>query len=336
MKVGFDISQIAHYGGVATYTRELASQLVKLKGLDLRFFYSSMRKPYRGDLPNVKEVKIPPILLEILFNRVRILPIEKFIGQVDIFHSSDWMQPPTKGKKMTTYHDVIPLKYPEWSEKKIVEVHRRRLKIVEQEIDKVIAVSEATKQDLVAVSRIPAEKIVVIYEAAGEQFKPPTDEAVEKFKQKHDLPEKFVLAIGGRGNRRNLERVKEAVGDYPLIVTRQNLADISDIEIPLLYASAQALVYPSLYEGFGLPILEAMACGVPVITSHVGAMKEVAGGAALLVDPLAVEQISKAVRVVLDDVGLRQEKIKLGLKRSKDFSWQKTASQTLAVYKSLL
>src|SRR5687767_5904127 len=113
--VGMDISQLAHMGGVATYTRNLADEISKFKTINTVFFYSSLRKRYKGKLKNVKGYKLPPSLFEMLFNKWRNVPIEKFLGPIDIFHSSDWVQPPTKAKKVTTYHDVVPLKYPEWS-----------------------------------------------------------------------------------------------------------------------------------------------------------------------------------------------------------------------------
>src|SRR3989344_6512108 len=114
IKVGLDISQLAHKGGVGIYTQNLAEQLSKLPDLEMVYFYSSLRKPYRGRLKNVKKYRLPPTLFEMLFNRWRNVSIEKFIRPIDIFHSSDWTQPPSKTKKVTTYHDIVPLKYPEW------------------------------------------------------------------------------------------------------------------------------------------------------------------------------------------------------------------------------
>ncbi len=129
IKVGFDISQIAHQGGVATYTQNLAEELSQLPDFEMIYFYFSLRKPYSGVLKNVKTYPLPPVLAEPMFNKLRV-PIEKFVGFVDIFHSSDWIQPKTSGKKVTTYHDVVPLKYPQWSHPKIVAVHKRRLELV--------------------------------------------------------------------------------------------------------------------------------------------------------------------------------------------------------------
>lgn len=333
--VGMDISQIAHSGGVATYTKNLAEQLSKIKDLEMAFFYSSFRKPYHGHLKNVKKYRLPPTLFEMLFNRWRNVSIEKFLGPLDIFHSSDWAQPKTLAKKVTTYHDVVPLKYPQWSHPKIVAVHRRRLRLVEKEIDMVIAVSESTKKDLMEISSIPEEKIRVIYEAPTANFKPQSLKKIQSFKKKYNLPESFLLAIGGVGERRNLNRIKEAAKDYNLVITGETLPWLEFAELELLYASAKALIYCSLYEGFGLPILDAFLSGLPVITSNISSMPEIGGDAALYVDPLRMEDMRKKLKEVLEDKDLRKELIKKGFEQVKKFSWQKTALETFNVYKKI-
>ena len=331
-----DISQIAHRGGVATYTQNLARELSKIPSLNLVYFYSSLRKPYKGKFKKVKSYRLPPTLFEMLFNRWRNVSIDRFLGPLDIFHSSDWMQPPTKAKKVTTYHDLVPIKFPQWSYPKIVSVHKRRLYLVEKEIDHVIAVSESTKRDLIEVSHIPKEKITVIYEAPTSDFKPQSKVAVEKFRQKYNLPEEFILAIGGIGERRNLTRIKEACKDYNLVIAGQTIPWLNLIELELLYCSAKVLLYASLYEGFGLPILDAFACGLPVITSNVSSMPEVGGDAAMYVDPYNVEDIRKKLTEVIDEKELRENMVKKGFQQVKKFSWEKAARQTAQVYQRLI
>ncbi len=335
IRVGMDISQTAHQGGVTTYTRNLSSQLEKLPDLEMVYFYSSLRKPIERKQKNLKAYRLPPTFFEMLFNRWRNVRIEKFIGPVDIFHSSDWTQPPSKAKKVTTYHDVVPLKYPQWSHPKIIEVHKRRLKLVEKEIDFVIAVSETTKRDLLEVSSIPEEKIVVIYEGPTGDFEPQPKDKIVNFKKKYNLPEKFVLAIGGIGERRNLNRVKEACSDYNLVIAGVSLPWLGIDELELLYGSAQVLLYPSLYEGFGLPILDSFACGVPVITSNISATAEVGGDAALCVDPTSVFDIKEKLNMVMNDKKLREKMTEKGFERVKQFNWKKAAEETYAVYKKL-
>lgn len=336
MKIGFDISQTAHRGGVGIYTQNVADQLSKISDLEMVYFYSSLRKPYRGGLKNVKKYRLPPTLFEMLFNRWRNVPIEKFIGPVDIFHSSDWTQPKSKAKKVTTYHDLVPLKFPNWSHPKIVAVHKRKLKLVEQEIDAVIAVSESVKRDLLEVSKIPEDKITVIYEAPTANFRPRAKDEISAFREKYNLPERFVLAIGGIGDRRNFKRIKEACSNYNLVIAGVSLPWLGINELELLYGAAQVLLYPSLYEGFGLPILDSFACGVPVITSNVSAMAEVGGDAAVYVDPKSVEDIKKKLDMVTNDKKLRQDLVKKGFERVKQFSWEKAAKETAGVYRRLV
>ncbi len=331
-----DISQIAHGGGVATYTRNLSEKLSKFKDLEMVYFYSSLRKAYHGPLKNVKKYRLPPTLFEMLFNRWRNVGIEKFLGPLDVFHSSDWTQPPTKAKKITTYHDVIPLKYPQWSHPKIVSVHRRRLAIVEKEVDLIIAVSESTKKDLIEVSNIPEGKITVIYEGPTGDFKPQPKEKLDKFRKKYKLPKNYVLAIGGIGERRNLKRIKEASKDYHLVIAGQTIPWLEIDELELLFSSATVLLYASLYEGFGLPILDCFACGVPVITSNISSIPEVGGDAAIYVDPLNAEDIKRKLKLIMENKEIREDLIKKGFEQVKKFSWEKCARETAEVYREVI
>lgn len=336
LRVGFDISQLAHPGGVATYTQNLTAELSKLKDLEMVYFYSSLRKPYKGKLKDVKKFHFPPTFLERIFNSFRIFPIEKFIGEIAIYHSSDWLQPPTKAKKVTTYHDVIPLLFPKWSHPKIVEVHKKRLQIVEREIDMVIAVSENTKQDLLKVSSIPAEKIVVIYEGPSCKFDGVTKEEIEAFRMKYNLPEKFVLAMGGIGERKNLNKIKAAAKDFDLVISGETIPWIPQEELPFLYKAASVLLYPSLYEGFGLPVLDAMLAGTPVITSNISSLPEIGGDAVLYVDPENGEDIKEKLEELMSDEKLRKDLIAKGLKQASKFSWEKCAEKTAQVYANLV
>lgn len=336
IKVGFDISQLAHKGGVNTYTDKLTKELIKNKDLNMVFFYSSLRKPYKGSLPNVRSFKLPPTFFEVMFNHTRLIPIEKLIGDIDIFHSSDWVQPPTKAKKVTTVHDLVPIKFPEWSNSKITSVHKRKLQIVEKEIDIVIAVSEATKKDLLELTHISEEKIKVIYEGVDPIFVRAQEDEIREFKKKYNLPDNFILAISGVGERRNLKRVKEATKDFNLVIAGETIPWLEYKELPLLYSAADVLLYPSFYEGFGLPILEAMACGTPVITSNTSSLPEVGGDAAVYVDPNDLNDIKKKVERLLKDKSMYKELSKRGIKQAGKFSWQKCADETAKIYKELV
>ncbi|MDP2649588.1 MAG: glycosyltransferase, partial [bacterium] len=176
MKIGIDVSQLAYPGtGVAVYTQNLIENLLKIdKGNEYLFFFSSMRrKPPKGW--DVKNLKLPPLFLEVLWNRLHVIPIERFIGKIDIFHTSDWLEPPAKCPKVTTIHDLAIFKFPETFIPRgghdIVSNLKRKLSLVKEESKLIIAVSENTKKDIVELLKIPENKIRVVYEAAGEIFK---------------------------------------------------------------------------------------------------------------------------------------------------------------------
>ena len=165
MKIGIDISQIVYQGtGVANYTKNLVESLLKTdKKNDYVFFFASLRKK-PPKLANIRAFKIPPTLLEFLWNKLHVFPIEWFIGDVDVFLSSDWTQPPTlRAKKVTTVHDLSPWTHPQTMHPKIVAVHKRRMKWVKKECDAIICDSQATKRDVIKILEIPEKKLKVIY-----------------------------------------------------------------------------------------------------------------------------------------------------------------------------
>jgi glycosyltransferase involved in cell wall biosynthesis len=227
----------------------------------------------------------------------------------------------------------------------------------------IIAVSQSTKEGLVNLLGIPPQKIRVVPLAVASRFKVVEDEALkESIRRKYALPPRFFLFVGLLNPRKNgvrliqayhrfksetdlphklvfvgakgwlyedvLAQIEELGLEKEIIFTGY----VADEDLPPIYNLAEALVYPSLYEGFGLPILEAMACGTPVITSNVSSAPEVAGGAALLVDPYDVDQLAEVMYKVASQGDLRAYLTRHGLKRARDFSWEKTALETLAVY----
>ncbi len=299
----------------------------------------------KGESFKSKIFSLPPTFADIIWNRLHVLPIEFFIGKVDVFHSSDWTQPPSKAFKVTTIHDLVPLKFPELSHRKIVSAHQVRLKRVKKEIDRVITPSNSTKKDLIDIG-IDKGKIRVIAEAPDSIFRPVNKEEIEKVKRKYQIEGNYLMSVGVN-QRKNTQRIINAFKkvrvnlDLILVIVGHPYIDIEKVEgvrvlgqvpfeeLPTLYSGADALVYPSLYEGFGLPILEAFVCKTPVVTSNLGSLKEVAGKAAVLVDPHSVDSVAEGVRKALS---ARKLLVKKGLARVKDFSWQKTAKETLKVY----
>lgn len=343
MKIGIDISQIVYGGGVGVYTQNLVENLLRVdqKNEYILFFSSFRKKPQTPNLKrqnsnlNFKTFKFPLAFLEILWNKLHIFSIEKFIGNVDVFHTSDWLEPPAKCAKVTTIHDLTPLLYPEDVHPKIREVHQRKLEWVRKESKLVIAVSKSTKNDIIKILGIPEEKIRVIYEGVDiKKFKiQASNFKVNEIKKKYKIGGDYFLAFAGP-KRKNLKRIKEAIKGYNLFIVGQ--PRIEEEDLPFLYQGALGLIYASTYEGFGLPILEAQACGCPVITSNVSSMPEIAGTGAVLVDPLSVKSIREGVEKIMKDEKFREEIIKRGLENVKRFSWEKTAKETLEVYKEAI
>jgi len=170
MKIGIDISQIVfEKTGVANYLKNLVENLLKIdKKNEYVLFFSSLRKEFKNDNVKIKKFKFPPTFLDFLWNRLHVLPIEWLIGDVDVFITSDWTEPPTKkAKKITILYDLIIYKYPKETASKIVEVQKRKLDWVKKESDMIICISEATKRDAMKILGIEEERLRVIYPGGG-------------------------------------------------------------------------------------------------------------------------------------------------------------------------
>jgi len=367
MKIGIDISQIIYKGtGVANYTHHLVENLIKIDKTNqyILFFSSLRRKLKTSDLPFpfqksnnviVKKFKFPPSFLHILWNKLHVFPIEKLIGKVDVFHSSDWTQPPTSAKKITTIHDLTIIRCPESQHPQIISVQRSRLSRVEKEINLVLTDSESTKKDILEFLKISPKKIKVNYLAADEIFKPEKNPSkIDKIKQKYKIKDDYILSVATREPRKNLKKTIKAfidlkqknlnlvlVGKYgwgkDTNLTKNIIKTgfIPEEELPCLYSGAKVFVYPSLYEGFGLPVLEALSCGCPVVTSNTSSLPEITGDTAILVNPQNTSDISKAIYQILYNKQLSLELEQKGLKQAKKFSWKKTATKTIEAYEEL-
>lgn len=354
LRIGIDISQIAYGTGVSVYTRELVKKLLEIDSEDhFILFGGSLRRQqvfrqFSLSLKGNFETRILPLsptIADFIWNRVHRLKIEKLIGKVDLFHSSDWTQPPSYSFKVTTIHDLAPLKFPRLTHPRIVSVHKRRLYWVIRECDRIIVPSVATKKDLVVIGG-KEEKIKVIPEAASDIFRPQPEELIKKVKVKYNINDDYLITVGS-GGRKNTKRLIDAYQkakrkNLKLVVVGNRTPDlveergvistgfVSDMDLASLYAGAKALVYPSLYEGFGLPVLQAFSSGCPVVTSKETAMEELFGKAAVLIDPYKVDSITEGIEEVLRKP---KEYIKKGLKKSREFSWEKAAKGTLEVYR---
>lgn len=359
MKIAIDVTGSLYQGtGVATYYNSLVPELLEIETEHefLLFGYSlRARKELRLA---TKVFPIPPSLANLIWNRLHVLKIERLIGPIDVFHAWDYIQPPTqKAKLVTTIHDLTPILFPKQHHPRTVSAYQAGINWVKKQANAVIADSIATKEDIINLLKIPEENIHVIYLAASRVFHEfrekhanTRDMSIEQVKKKYAIAGEYILCVGTQEPRKNLER---AVKAYEALGTEQQLIIVGrfgwgrkirpvrgvkilgyvpGVDLPPLYAGASCFLYPSLYEGFGLPLLEAMAVGTPVVTSDRGSIKEVAGNVAVTVNPESVEAIAFGINVALKR---GKELSQKGVLHSQTFSWERTALQTLEVYEKI-
>lgn len=376
MIIGIDISSVAYGTGVSNYTLNLVRNLVKIDKKNIyKLFFSSLRQPLPPEIKIIAKSsnvelyrhRLPPTLLQILWNKLHILPIELFIGKCDLFHTSDWTHPPTlKAKTITTVHDMTPFLYPQWLHPKIVTAHHNKFRQALRHCHFYICVSQSTKNDLLKVfPQINPHQTSVIYEAAENKYdKFLKLKTQDQEKKKASILKQYglnhyILAQGTREPRKNLDRLITAFNQFKNRnpgstvvlaiagkygwgedVNNPNpgikiLGYIPEKDMVALHASALCLAYPSLYEGFGLPIIKSMKVGVPVITSNTSSMAEISGNAAILVDPKSIKDISNALEKIIKHSSTRKSLSQKSVRQSHKFSWTQTAQQTLKVYQSL-
>jgi glycosyltransferase involved in cell wall biosynthesis len=283
---------------------------------------------------------------------------------VDLIHGPAFVGPQTGGCPfVVTVHDLSFLLYPQGFRALNRFYLRTFTRLSVRHALRVIAVSESTRQDLIRHYDLSPAKIDVVYNGVDASFRPLPNDRVSAFRAARDLPERFILFVGTLEPRKNVVRLIEAYAQLPpgrpplmLVggkgwlydeifarVKAGNLASevqfvgyIPAEELPLWYNAADLFVYPSLYEGFGLPPLEAMACGTPVVVSRASSLPEVVGQAGLLVDPTDVEALAIAMRRVLAEREEWEEMRAAGLAQARGFSWQTTASRTVDSYRRAL
>ena len=339
MKVAIDISQIIYGTGVSVYTKELIAGLNEITDIDLVLYAGSLRRKSEFEKYKAKVFPVSPYIADLIWNKLHVLPIEYLIGKVDLIHTSDWSEPPSRVPKVTTVHDLSPILFPSESNPYVTKVHKRKLEWVKKESSAIIVPSKATKKDLKSLG-FDDDKIHVVYEALSRNLK--------NQMKKRLIKEKYVLSIG-TAPRKNIERiakafesVKDRLGISKYIVCGQipdnkvpgviYLGYVEDKVLGDLYRNAECLVYASLYEGFGLPILDAYSVQTPVVTSSISSMPEVAGDAAILVDPQSVSSISEGI---LESIRSKNVLVKKAVKQLEKFSWSRTADQTYKIYKQI-
>ena len=312
-----------------------------------------------GDRVRMVEATVSPFSLR----QQWILPALLRDLQVNTYHSPYYLMPycclpPT----VVTAHDLIPLTYPLHVSSRARLLFRLLTRLAMRTARCTIAVSEATRSDLTRYFRRCETKTVTIPSAADPEFRPQPGHEIERVRRQYKLPDRFVLYVGINKPHKNLPRLMDAWSlvsrksglqynpqlliagmwddRYPEIEERiegltdvRRLGPIAEQDLPALYSGAEFFVYPSLYEGFGLPVLEAMACGTAIACSRIPALLEVAGEAALLFDPLSAQSIAAELNTILGDESVRLELEKRSLRRAKQFSWDRTAGKTLEIYR---
>ncbi|HZY42787.1 MAG TPA: glycosyltransferase family 1 protein, partial [Anaerolineae bacterium] len=299
-----------------------------------------------------------------VWQRFRIpLPVELIIGKVDLFHSPDFTLPPTRPGVPTllTVHDLSFVRDPDSAWPSLRAFLNQAVPRSVKRATHVLADSIATKNDLIELFGTAPEKITVLYSGVEARFAPVHDQAeLDRVCAKYQLPRPFILSVGTLQPRKNYARLVQAFAQltnetpHHLIITGgkgwlyESIFEqvkslglenrvrfpgfVDDADLPALYSAAEVFAYVSTYEGFGLPLLEAMACGTPVIASSVSALPEVAGEVGLQVDPRDVDAITRALRTMIDDPDLRSRTSAAGLDRARTFTWEKAAQELLTIY----
>ena len=384
MRIGIDVtSAVTQSAGIGRYTRELVRALLNLDAPHTyTLFYATEKRVARPIEPLPHSVRLRRLpfhdkWLARLWHKLQIpISIELITGPIDLFHSPDFSLPPTLRRTPTllTVHDLSFIRDPESA---VPSLRRYLSRVVPRSVARarrVLADSQATKDDLVELFGTPPGKIDVLLSGVDARFRPIRDPAaLAAVRAKYNLGSgPLVLAVGTIQPRKNYVRLIQAfaqvmgqwwqigpewLGDVNLVisggtgwlfdaifaeVTRLGLQArvkftgfVDDADLPALYSAAAVFAYVPRYEGFGLPVLEAMACGVPVIGSNVSSIPEVVGDAGLLVDPLDVDAIAAGLIGLLKDASARDAYRRAGLQRAAQFTWESAARQLLSIYAEL-
>jgi len=364
-----DVSAAVHRrAGLGRYAESLARALVAADPGSYALFYNRERgiEPLVGleHLPSrTIALGYKPWRMLVWLGQLACVGFDRLLPGAGLFHATEHLLLPLRSTPtVLTVHDLIFRHLPEhhkllnrWYLNLTLPLYCRRA-------THIIAVSKDTQRDLVATYGLPPEKITVIYEAAAPRFRPQPAEAVNVVRARYGLPDRYLLFVGTIEPRKNLTRLLDAfeavhaerLTDGLVIVGKRGWlykdffarveaspvretilfpGYVPDEDLPAVYAGAQASVLPSLYEGFGLPALEAMACGTPTVASNAASIPEVGGEAALYFDPNDLEVMTRTIRRVLREAALREEMQARGLAQAARFSWERTAQETLAVYR---
>ncbi len=362
-------------GGIGRYVRELTTALSVLDHqTDYRLFVTGVSPARLPDEPGKnftwKPTRLTPTWLARLWHRARLpIPVEVFTGRMQLYHATDFVLPPTLPgtKTLLTVHDLSFIRVPETASPGL----RAYLEVVvprsARRADHILADSEATRQDLIELYRLPSERVTVLLSGVDSRFQPVLDSVVlMTTRSRYNIGGRpYILSVGTVQPRKNYSRLVQALAnlrqgglDVGLVIVggRGWLEDTiyqtiqetgmeefvrftgfaEEDDLPALYSGAVCCALPSLYEGFGIPVLEAMACGTPVVTSNISSLPEVAGDAGLLVNPYDVEELTEALQRLIEDSELRNDLIQRGFAQAKRFTWAESARHLRDIYQGML
>lgn len=349
-------------GGIGRYTAELAAALAQ-QGVTVFPLWAGARPPQAGGVSLPGAYLLPGLLT---VGQAGIAWQAQRLG-LDLVHDPTGAMPHmlTRVRHVAILHDVIPYVYPETSTRLDWLIYRLWLPLAVRRLDALITISTASRNDILKYLSVDAKKLTIIPLAAATSYRPLNREVVDQVLHRYGVQQPFILTVSSLESRKNLSRLLEAYAQLRNWSTRWSLVIVGarkwkyseifatvrrlelephvlftgyveEADLPAFYNGADLFVFPSLYEGFGLPVVEAMACGTPVITSNVSSLPEVAGDAALLIDPYDVTQIAHAMALALTQPTLAAMMKSKGMARAAQFSWERTARETLSVYEQIM
>jgi len=361
--------------GWGVYSYQLLKAILSIDQENIyRCFYAFFRKGNRRFIFNDPVANLencvwtlPGRLLKLLWEDWKIMAAEDFLGPVDVLHSPYEFLPKTRRTKtVVTVHDVTFLKHPDYLDPSFVRLYSRRIKHIVNKADKIIVDSQNTQKELLEFTNASPDRVSVIHPGVDPRFAPLKDDIkLRDLKRRFGISGPYILFVGAADKDKNLNRLAEAFSrlipkhDHLQLVFAgsldwgyQSLQEkfvslceknkliltgfVNEMDLPVLYSGAQVLAIPSIHEGFGLPAVEAMACGVPVLSSNTSSLPEIVEDAAVQVDPYDVDHIAEGLRSLIEDKDIHLNCAKKGLERAKSFSWENTARQTIKIYKELL
>jgi glycosyltransferase involved in cell wall biosynthesis len=365
MKIGIIVGNIGPTrSGMENYVFNLTKELKKNTAEELTLIASD-NNPVIGKLPTRVPRYPLPVYVSVVWSQAVSIQ-KKMFADFDVVHNPTQFPIFTKlGKhSISTIHDITPVLFPQWHPRWRSFIYRVSLPRLIASSDKIIAVSEQTKNDIISYYKVPGAKIAVIYEGASAVYKPLGDAVVKDIRLKYHLDFPFVLFVGNLEPRKNIPTVlksfhqcRKKMPNIKLVIVGKKRWMYQDIfttldtfklrdavmfldyvpheDLPPLYNAAKVFVYVPFYEGFGLPVLEAMQCGTPVITSNISSLPEIAGDSGVMVNPLDIAGLAEKMTQLISDDHLREENIRYNLTRCRLFSWEKCAEETAELYKEV-